>query len=106
MLKDRRNISINIFGNHQERATATRRRYELRFELLLSSGLRISEALALKATDVRILDGLAKSVRVISKGDKERLVPLPTAFGAVLGFWLKDRPRGEYLFARATGQKG
>jgi integrase/recombinase XerD len=86
--------------------TATRRRDELLFGLLLNSGLRISEALALKATDVRILDGLAKSVRVeIGKGDKERLVPLPASFGAVFGFWLKDRARGEFVFARALGQK-
>jgi site-specific recombinase XerC len=25
--------------------------------------------------------------------------------GAVFGFWLKDQPRGEYVFARAAGQK-
>ena len=43
--------------------TETRRRYEVLFGLLLNSGLRISEALALKAPDVRILDGTAKSVR-------------------------------------------
>ena len=41
---------------------------------------------------------------MIGKGDKERLVPLPGAFGAVLGFWLKDRPKGEFVFARAAGQ--
>ena len=73
--------------------------------MLLNSGLRISETLALKAADVRILDGTAKSVQVIGKGDKERLVPLPGAFGAVFGFWLKDRARGEFVFARAAGQK-
>ncbi len=104
-LKDRRNIPINIFGNNKAKMTATRRRYELLFGLLLNSGLRISEALCLKTADVRILDGLAKSVRVIGKGDKERLVPLPGAFGAVFGFWLKDQPRGEFVFARAAGQK-
>ena len=104
-LKDRRNIPINIFGDHKAKMTETRRRYELLFGLLLNSGLRISEALALKAADVRILDGLAKSVRVIGKGDKERLVPLPASFGAVFGFWLKDRPNGEFVFARAAGQK-
>ena len=32
-------------------------------------------------------------------------MPLPEAFGAVFGFWLKDRARGEYVFARAPGQK-
>ena len=49
--------------------------------------------------------GSAKSVRVIGQGDQERLVPLPKAFGAVFGFWLKDPPRGEFVFARAPGQK-
>ena len=104
-LKDRRNIPINIFGNNQERMTETRRRYELLFGLLLNSGLRISEALGLKGADVRLVDGTAKSVRVIGKGDKERLVPLPETFGAVFGFWLKDQPRGEFVFAKASGQK-
>jgi integrase/recombinase XerD len=104
-IKSRENIPINIFGDNKTQMTETRRRYELLFGLLLNSGLRISEALCLKTADVRILDGLAKSVRVIGKGDKERLVPLPASFGAVFGFWLKDRSRGEYVFARATGQK-
>ena len=104
-IKSRENIPINIFGDNKAKMTETRRRYEMLFGLLLNSGLRISEALALKTADVRILDGLAKSVRVIGKGDKERLVPLPASFGAVFGFWLKDRPKGEYVFARALGQK-
>jgi integrase/recombinase XerD len=103
-LKDRRNIPINVFGDNQKHMTETRRRYEMLFGLLLNSGLRISEALALKAADVRIVDGLAKSVRVIGKGNKERLVPLPASFGAVFGFWLKDRNRTEAVFAKADGQ--
>ena len=85
--------------------TETRRRYERLFGLLLNSGLRISEALGLKVSDVQRVDGTAKSVRVIGQGDKERLVPLPEAFGQVFGFWLKDQPRGEFVFARAAGQK-
>ena len=44
-------------------------------------------------------------MRVIGKGDQERRAPLPEAFGQVFGFWLKDPPRGEYLFARAPGQQ-
>ena len=104
-LKDRQNIPINIFGDNKAKMTETRRRYEMLFGLLLNSGLRISEALGLKASDVRIVDGVARSVRVIGKGNKERLVPLPEKFGQVFGFWLKDRPKGEYVFARAVGQK-
>ena len=84
--------------------TETRRRYEMLFGLLLNSGLRISEALALKAADVRIVDGIAKSARVIGKGDKERLAPLPAAFGAVFGFWLKDRNWTEAVFAKNDGK--
>ena len=51
------------------------------------------------------MGGVLKSVRVIGKGDQERLAPLPGAFGAVFGFWLKDRARGEFVFARAAGQQ-
>lgn len=104
-LKDRQNIPINIFGDNKAKMTETRRRYEMLFGLLLNSGLRISEALGLKISDVRIVDGVARSVRVIGKGNKERLVPLPAQFAQVFGFWLKDRPRTEYVFARAVGQK-
>ena len=98
-------FSPGTSGNRRARLTETRRRYELLFGLLLNSGLRISEALGLKVADVRLVDGTAKSVRVIGKGDKERLVPLPEAFGQVFGFWLKDQPRGEFVFARTAGQK-
>ena len=54
---------------------------------------------------MRLRDGAAVAVRVIGKGDQERWVPLPEAFGQVFGFWLKDQPRGEFAFARAAGQK-
>ena len=87
-----------------QRMSDTRRRYELLFGLLLNSGLRISEALNLKVAEVRLVDGTAKSVRVIGKGNKERIVPLSAAFGAVFGFWLKDQLRGEFVFAKATSQ--
>ena len=31
-------------------------------------------------------------------------MPLPEAFGAVFGFWLKDRNRTEMVFAKADGK--
>ena len=63
------------------------------------------EVFGLKASDVRRVTGAAKSVRVIGQNNQERQAPLPEAFGAVFGFWLKDRVRGDYMFARALGQK-
>ena len=74
-LKDRRNIPINIFGNNKTRMTETRRRYELLFGLLLNSGLRISEALGLKASDVRLVEGTAKSVRVSARATRSAWCP-------------------------------
>ena len=50
-------------------------------------------------------DRPAKPVRVIGQGDQERRAPLPEKFGQVFGFWRKDPPRGESLFARAPGQQ-
>lgn len=43
-------------------------------------------ALALPCTkgsvqDVQVVNGAAKSVRVIGKGNRERMVPLPESFG-------------------------
>jgi integrase/recombinase XerD len=98
-------IPLNIFGRPRERLQATRRRYEILFTLLLNSGLRISEALSLRVRDIRLSDGIAKSLRVIGKGDKERLVPLPETFGQVFGFWIKDRPKEECVFAQKPGGK-
>jgi integrase/recombinase XerC len=68
-------------------------------ELLYGAGLRVGEAVAL---DVRDVDVLAREVRVLGKGRKERSVPLPQAAREALGAWLEARRRpgyqGEPLF--------
>lgn len=72
-------------------------------ELLYGAGLRIGEALAL---DVRDVDLLAREVRVLGKGRKERIVPLPQAARRAIGAWLESRRRpgyqGEPLFPRVV----
>ena len=96
-------IPANIFGQPRERLQRVRRRYEMLYLLILKSGLRISEALKLKVREVRLVDGTALSVRIIGKGNKERIVPLPEHFGQLFGFWLKDRPKEEFVFAQQPG---
>jgi integrase/recombinase XerD len=98
-------IPDNIFGQKRERVRETRRRYEMLFTLLLNSGLRISEALSLRVGDVRLVNGVAKSLRVIGKGNKERLIPMPENFGQVFGFWIKDRAKSEFVFTLKPGGK-
>jgi integrase/recombinase XerD len=62
-------------------------------ELLYAAGLRVSEAVRLDLEDVS-LDGAF--VRVIGKGDKERLVPIGEVAIDVLRRWL-DGPRATLL---------
>lgn len=94
----------NIFGRKREHVKEIRQRYDILFRLMLNSGLRISEALGLKVQDVRLINGVAQSLRIIGKGNKERLVPLPESFGQVLGTWLQDKSREDYVFAKGSGQ--
>lgn len=62
-------------------------------ELLYGAGLRVGEAVAL---DVRDVDVLAREVRVLGKGNKERSVPLPQAAQEALSAWLAVRRRHGY----------
>jgi len=98
-------IPDNIFGRSRDSLLEVRRRYELLFELIQKSGLRISEALGLKIRDARVVDGVTKSIRVIGKGNKERQVPLPEAFGRVLALSVIGKGVDDYLFAKKPGSK-
>ena len=65
-------------------------------ELLYAAGLRVSEAIGLDVEDLSVNGGF---VRVIGKGDKERLVPIGEVAIDAVGPWLDDvRPT---LLARA-----
>jgi len=76
-------------------------------ELLYSSGLRVSELVLLRVSDVNFEAGF---LRVIGKGGKERVVPASTrSLRRVKGYMeglrqklLKDR-RSEYLFVTSRG---
>lgn len=98
-------MADSITGRKREQVLQARRRYDCLFELIQNSGLRISEALAVRVKDVRMVNGVAYSVRVIGKGNKERSVPLPTSFGWSFGTWINEHPEGGYVFAKAPGDR-
>jgi integrase/recombinase XerD len=104
-LRNTDDLPQNIFGRTREHIKGVRVRYDFLFGLILNSGLRISEALSVRVRDVRVVNGVAKSVRVIGKGNRERLVPLPEAFGQVSGFWLNDKGKESLCLPRNLGAK-
>jgi integrase/recombinase XerC len=71
-------------------ATPAERRDRALVELLYGAGLRIGELVAL---DVRDLDLHRGDVRVLGKGGKERVVPVPAAARAALAAWIDARRR-------------
>jgi integrase/recombinase XerD len=72
-------------------ATAAGPRDRALLELLYAAGLRISEALRLDREDLS-LDGAF--VRVIGKGDRERLVPIGEAAIEALREWIEGQREG------------
>ena len=56
-------------------------------ELLYASGLRVSEALGLDLTDLSTAE---ESVRVVGKGDRERVVPVGDVALAALDRYVHD----------------
>ena len=67
-------------------------------ELLYATGLRVSELISLKQSQVNFNQGV---LRIVGKGDRERLIPL----GDEAQRWLKnfiDGPRMEILLERQT----
>jgi site-specific recombinase XerD len=76
-------------------------------ELIYSAGLRSREAVDLDLADVDF-DG--ESVRVVGKGEKERVVPLGEEAAYWLARWLEARPRlavgaENALFVSARGRR-
>jgi integrase/recombinase XerD len=103
--EDIEDMAESITGRKREQVLQARRRYDCLFGLVQNSGLRISEALAVQVQDVRMVNGVAHSVRVIGKGNKERSVPLPLAFGWSFGTWIAEHGDQGYVFAKAPGDR-
>jgi len=83
------------------------RRDRALFELLYSSGLRASEICGLDLSDLDVAQGL---VRVVGKGNKERVVPVGRHALGALERYLESRPErgtssGDALFLTARGRR-
>jgi integrase/recombinase XerD len=57
-------------------------------EMLYSCGLRVSELVSLRISDLFFGEGF---IRVIGKGDKQRLIPVGEPAVKAVGFWMEQR---------------
>lgn len=90
---------INTAGNTHFAA-----RDKALFELMYSSGLRRSEVTGLKIRDVDFFNGV---VRVLGKGNKERLAPVTDEALYAIKYYLSTRPNPQpqdALFLNAHGK--
>lgn len=73
-------------------------------ELLYSCGLRVSELVGINLNN---LDLISMSVKVLGKGNKERMVPLGSKACAAIKTYLSQRldlkPEDDYLFVNSRG---
>ena len=72
-------------------------------ELLYSSGLRLSELVAINLRDLDLANGF---VTVTGKGGKTRIVPVGRAARNAIGAWLATRPNANADAPLLTGRQG
>ena len=75
-------------------------------ELLYSSGLRVSELVGINLNDIDLKN---LTVKVLGKGNKERIVPVGSKAAGALGEYLRERlgmnPGGDHLFVNTRGDR-
>jgi integrase/recombinase XerC len=91
--------SVAAAGADGELAAAIEQRDIAIMELLYATGIRVSE---LSGLDIGDLDTARRTVRVVGKGSKERVVPLGIPALRSVQQWL-DRGRPEVLAAQDAG---
>lgn len=75
--------------------------YRVLFSVVYGTGMRIGEACGL---EVGHIDSARMVIRVIGKGDKERLVMLSPRLHLILRvYWKQEKPKAPYLFTTSNG---
>ncbi len=99
--KEISNLLLNFDGNGFESI-----RNKFLIQMIYGSGLRISEALNLKIGDI---DTVNKTVKVLGKGNKERIVPMGTNTIALYEKYIKSKNKcvnsSKFVFVSGTGNK-
>ena len=95
---------INALLAAPDRTTWTGRRDTTLFGIAVQTGLRVSELIGLRCSDVHL--GAGAHVSCNGKGRKERITPLTSSTVAVIRVWLGERAGlpGDPLFPTRSGR--
>lgn len=74
--------------------------YRLCYRLMLGLGLRINEARCLKVSNI---DGKRRTIRLIGKRNKERILPLPSTLHRELQAYWSTHRNPEFVFPNRAG---
>lgn len=77
-------------------------RNKLILELLYATGMRKSELLNIKTTDI---DSYSGQVKVLGKGKKERIIPLHQNLMKTISRYQTEKPSGTYLLCDKNGEQ-
>ncbi|MEE0510992.1 MAG: tyrosine recombinase [Peptococcaceae bacterium] len=86
-----------FFADIYKKSNPLAQRDQVLFELLYGSGLRVSEAVSINCVDLQN----GGHLRVIGKGNKERMVPLSQKTQEILEKYLADNGGRHFLVAKA-----
>ncbi|TVR72910.1 MAG: site-specific tyrosine recombinase XerD [Marinilabiliales bacterium] len=100
---------IDAVAGSVDLSTETGTRNKAIIETLYSGGLRVSELVNLRISDIFFSEGF---IRVTGKGDKQRLVPVGRQALKAIDVWMGDRNRlpvarghEDFLFLNRRGKK-
>lgn len=89
---------LELAQNHYPKRYVTRRRDASLVLFLLHTGLRLSEALGLRMSDLQLSERKGSVLVQQGKGGKQRNVPLNLEARNALQAWLAVRPESEFLW--------
>lgn len=86
---------IGLLNQFESDDAFTGKRNKLVLELLYGTGIRLSELIHLKKSDINLKEGL---IKVLGKRNKERIIPLPAELISVIDDYTISREKalGEY----------
>ena len=86
---------IGLLSQFESDDTFTGKRNKLVLELLYGTGIRLSELIHLKKSDINLKEGL---IKVLGKRNKERIIPMPAELISVIDDYTISREKalGEY----------